>query len=153
MKKFVPLKYVLGMIALFVIIPISIFLVIIFTMELSNFAIAICMFLVGLVIFGPYVYYVNQENASIVIQDNRIINYMNDGTLNFGWSEDINDIKRIELVNSEEVKKYYKNCKSKKALLIDFGSYNVKYISVSLFTNKQIDRILKYIQNSKTQKA
>ena len=53
--------------------------------------------------------------------------------------------KRSKIV----VKKIFKNCKSKKVLLIDFCLYNIKYISVSLFTNNQINQILKYIENSK----
>lgn len=153
MIKFFPLKYVLGMIALFNIIPISLILIIIFAIGLSDLTVVICMFLGFLVIIGPFVYLKNQENASIIIQNNRIINYINDGTLNYGWAEDIKNIKRIEIVNNEEVKKYYKNCKSKKVLLIDFGSNNVKYISVGLFTNKQITRILRHLQTVQVKKA
>ena len=65
MIKFVPLKYVLGMIALFNIIPISLILIIIFAIGLSDLTVAICMFLGFLVIIGPFVYLKNQVSMTI----------------------------------------------------------------------------------------
>ena len=152
MKRYVPLKYILGMIVLFFIIPSTLIYVLIYFVGLNKLTISICILLVFFVIFSPVVYYKNQENASIVVTHNKIINYMNDGTMNFGWEEEIKNIKKIEVVNNAEVKKYYKNCKAKKALLIDFGSYNVKYISVSLFTTKQIEKIIEHIEYRRVMK-
>jgi hypothetical protein len=75
---------------------------------------------------------------------------MNDGTSNFGWTEEIKSIKKIEVADNKQVKKHFKNCKSNKVLLIDFGFNNFKYISVSLFTNFQINKILMHIKGQKT---
>ncbi|MBR7151951.1 MAG: hypothetical protein IKD02_06425 [Clostridia bacterium] len=149
MKRFVPLKYVLGMGVLFLIVPLLGLSWIVYNAELNDVTITICFFLVGLIICGPVAYFQNQENASIVFEKGQIINYINDGTLNFGWAEEIKKIKRIEICNNDKVKEIFKNCKSKKVMLIDFGSYNIKYISVSLFTNNQINQIIKYIKANK----
>jgi hypothetical protein len=149
MKRFVPLKYILVMITLFFILPLLTILFMLYIIGLNKVTISVCMFLSVLIISGPYAYYKNRENASIVFKNRQIINYINDGTLNFGWAEEIENIKRIEVANNEKAKKIFKNCKSKKVLLIDFGSYNIKYISISLFTNYQIKRIIEYIDNNK----
>ncbi len=149
MKKFVPLKYIIGMTVLFIVNPLVLILLIVYIIGLNNFTIAICIFSGSFVVIGPITYFLNQENASVVFKDKKIINYMNDGTLNFGWAEEIKRIKKIKIANNKEAKEYYKNCKSKKVLLIDFGSYNIKYISVSLFTNSQINKMIKYIENNK----
>ena len=143
MKKYVPLIYILGMLGLFLIIPITVIFLIIFIVGINDLTSAICMFLGLLVIIGPFIYIKNEDNASIVIRNNTLTNYINDGTLNFGLTEEINKIQKIVLVDNAELKKYFKNCKAKKALLIDFGSYNIKYISLSLFTKNQIKQILK----------
>ena len=149
MKRFVPLKYVLGMGVLFLIVPLLGLSWIVYNAELNDVTITICFFLVGLIICGPVAYFQNQENASIVFEKGQIINYINDGTLNFGWAEEIKKIKRIEIYNNDKAKEIFKNCKSKKVMLIDFGSYNIKYIPVSLFTNNQINQIIKYIKANK----
>ena len=149
MKRFVPLKYILVMITLFFILPLLAILLMLYIIGLNKVTISVCMFLSVLIISGPYAYYKNRENASIVFKNRQIINYINDGTLNFGWAEEIEKIKRIEVANNGKAKNIFKNCKSKKVLLIDFGSYNIKYISISLFTNYQIKRIIEYIDNNK----
>lgn len=149
MKRFFPLKYVLGMGVLFLIVPLLGLSWIVYNAELNDVTITICFFLVGLIICGPVAYFQNQENASIVFEKGQIINYINDGTLNFGWAEEIKKIKRIEICNNDKAKEIFKNCKSKKVMLIDFGSYNIKYIPVSLFTNNQINQIIKYIKANK----
>lgn len=149
MKRFVPLKYILGMIVLFFLIPGSLIILISCIIGFNDVTVGICMFLGFLIIVGPVTYFNNVENASIVFENQQIINYMNDGTSNFGWAEEIREIERIEIINNTEAKKHFKNCKSKKVLLITLASCRKKYISVSLFTNKQIHQIIKYIENSK----
>ena len=97
-------------------------------------------------ISGPFVYIWNLGATSIVIKDGRLHNNIIDGTSNNGWIEDIKGIKTITVTSCEQVQKYYKNCKAKKVLLIDFGAYNVKYIAITLFTKRQITQILKEIE-------
>ncbi len=154
MKKFVPLKYILGMIGLCFIIPVS-SLIIMFLcdVEWNRVTIALAGALGFIIIGGPVVYFLNQENASIVIENNQLINLINDGTKNDGWTEEIQEIKGIKITSREEVKQYYENCRSKRVLLIDFGSDKIKYIAVGSFTYHQIARILKYIQNINPQIA
>ena len=145
MKKFVPSKYIIGMTLLFFIIPMTLICILVCIIGLNDLTTAICIFLSTIIIIGPVVYYKNQENASIVITNDQITNYINDGTSNFGWTEDLINIKKFEVVNNKEVKKYYRNCKSKKVLLIDFGSYNTKYIAITLFSKKQIKNIINHL--------
>lgn len=150
MKRFVPLKYILLMITMFLVIPLTLLLLIVFVIGFINkFTIAVAMFFGAIIISGPFVYVYNQENASILIENNQIINYINDGTNNFGWAEEINRLEKIELVNREEARKYYKNCRAKKCLLLSFGSYNIKYIAVGQFTKRQTNQIIEYFRNSK----
>ena len=104
------------------------------------------MFCIGLIIAGPFVYVKNRENASVVIENNKLTNYVNDGTLNFGWTEEISKIQSIELVGKNEVRQYYANCKSNRLLLIDFGSGNMKYISISLFSKGQVQKIMNLLK-------
>ena len=134
------------MLVIFFAVPVMSFLLLVLTVGLNDLIVAIGVFLGGLIIIGPFVYFKNRENASIVIENNTLTNYMNDGTANFGWTEEIEKIKRIEITDGENAKKYYKNCRAKKVLLLDFGSYNIKYISVGLFTDNQIKKILECLQ-------
>ena len=147
MKRFVPLKYIFGMITIFFVIPILVMLLIGFVIGFNKFTIVVTMFLVFLTLAGPYFYYLNLNAASIVIKDDKLYNNIIDGTLNNGWVEDIKDIQKIQVTCREKVHKYYKNCKAKKVLLIDFGSYNIKYIAVTMFTKRQINQILNEIEN------
>lgn len=151
MKRFVPLKYILGMCALFLVLPTIAISLLLYFIGVNDVTIAICIFLGVLVISGPFVYFQNLENTSILFEEGRIVNYINDGTANFGWAEEIKKINKIEIADNEKVKKFFKNCKSKKVLLIDFGFNNVKYISLSLFTKNQINGILKCIESCKCQ--
>ena len=146
MKRFVPIKYILGMTALFFVLPLLLILLITFVIGFNDFTIAITIFLVALMISGPFVYIWNLGATSIVIKDGRLYNNIIDGTSNNGWIEDIKGIKTITVTSCEQVQKYYKNCKAKKVLLIDFGAYNVKYIAITLFTKRQITQILKEIE-------
>ena len=61
----------------------------------------------------------------------------------------ISNIKKIELVGKEEVKKHFKQFKKNKAILIDFGNYNIKYIYAGLFSKKQIKRIFNLLRVNK----
>ncbi|MBQ2723813.1 MAG: hypothetical protein IJF72_04115, partial [Clostridia bacterium] len=61
----------------------------------------------------------------LIIKNGVINNYIMDGTKNDGWCESISNIRKIELVGKEEVKKYFKQFNKSKAILIDFGNYNV----------------------------
>ena len=146
MKRFVPIKYIFGMIALFFLLPLFLAFFITLVFGFNHYTITVTIFLVAVVISGPFVYIWNLGAASIIIEDGRLHNYIIDGTMNNGWIEDIKDIKTIEVTSCEKAQKYYKNCKAKKVLLIDFGAYNVKYIAVTLFTKRQIAQILKEIE-------
>ena len=74
-------------------------------------------------------------------------NFIFDGTDNDGWRESISNVKSVELVGKSEVQKYYKQFNKSKAILIDFGNYNVKYIYAGLFSKRQINQIINLLQN------
>lgn len=148
MKKYVPFKYVLGMVGLYVIMPVLMIYVLLELIGIYSFTIGLSLLFVGLIIIGPFVFAMNSENASVIIDESTITNYMNDGTRNFGWTEERREIKSIKIATKEEVQEVYKDCRAKKALLIDFGGHNIKYISVSLFTNSQISKMLKHLRSN-----
>lgn len=146
MKRYVPYKYILGMIALYLVMPVTIVLLIYYLWELNDFSVPVIMFCATLILAGPFVFIKNLENASIIIGNNMLTNYVNDGTSNFGWAEEISRIRSVVLVGKNEVQQYYANCKSKRSLLIDFGSGNIKYISVTLFSKGQVQKIMKSLR-------
>lgn len=89
------------------------------------------------------------EYCKLIIKNGTISNFILDGTRNDGWCENISNIKKIELVGKEEVQKYYKQFKKSKAILIDFGNYNIKYIYAGLFSKRQIKKIMKILSDDK----
>lgn len=90
---------------------------------------------------------ITPEFFKLIIKNGVISNYIIDGTNNDGWCESISNIRKIELVGKEEVKKYFKQFNKSKAILIDFGNYNVKYIYAGLFSKRQIKKIMKLLNN------
>ncbi len=81
---------------------------------------------------------VSSEYCKLIIKNGTISNFIFDGTHNDGWCENISNIKKIELVGKEEVQKHYKQFKKNKAILIDFGNYNIKYIYAGLFSKNTL---------------
>ena len=87
------------------------------------------------------------EYCKLIIKDGTISNFVFDGTRNDGWCESISIIKKIELVGKEEVQKHFKKFKKSKAILIDFGNCNIKYIYAGLFSKKQIKKIINLLKS------
>ena len=87
------------------------------------------------------------EYCKLIIKDGTISNFVFDGTRNDGWCESISNIKKIELVGKEEVQKHFKQFKKSKAILIDFGNHNIKYIYAGLFSKKQIKKIINLLKS------
>ena len=87
------------------------------------------------------------EYCKLIIKDGTISNFVFDGTRNDGWCESISNIKKIELVGKEEVQKHFKQFKKSKAILIDFGNCNIKYIYAGLFSKKQIKKIINLLKS------
>ena len=87
----------------------------------------------------------DKENSCIIIENGTIANYIGDTTNNAGWVESISNVKSVKLVGKEEVQKYFKQYNKGKAILIDFGNYNVKYIWAGLLSKKQIDQIIEIL--------
>lgn len=101
----------------------------------------------GFGILFEFLALITPEFFKLIIKNGVINNYIMDGTNNDGWCESISNIKKIELVGKEEVKKYFKQFNKSKAILIDFGNYNVKYIYAGLFSKRQIRKIMKLLNN------
>jgi hypothetical protein len=87
------------------------------------------------------------EYCKLIIKDGTISNFISDGTRNDGWCESISSIQKIELVGKEEVQKHFKQFNKSRAILIDFGDYNVKYIYAGLFSDNQIKKIISLLKN------
>ena len=101
----------------------------------------------GFGILFEFLALITPEFFKLIIKNGVINNYIMDGTNNDGWCESISNIRKIELVGKEEVKKYFKQFNKSKAILIDFGNYNVKYIYAGLFSKRQIRKIMKLLNN------
>lgn len=142
-KTFVPIKYILFMVGFFEVLPtLAIFLIIQF-FGIQRVTVSIIFFCASLIlILGPVSLVKNRVNNSVVFEDNAVTNFMNDGTDNFWWTEEIDNIRSAELVDQAVVRQYYKNCRAKKAILLNFGQGKIRYITVDSFTNRQINQVL-----------
>lgn len=85
----------------------------------------------------------------VIFENGSVSNYILDGTDNDGWCEELSNVKSVELVEKNEVQKYYKQFNKSKAILIDFGNHKVKYIYAGLFSKKQINQMIKLIKQEK----
>ena len=144
MKRFTPNLYIIFLALIFVLVPIAIIAIVWILIDnviINSLVSFICC---GPIILYPISLYQNRESASVVITESSIENYMNDKTLNFAWIEEIVNIQSIVIASREECRKYYKDCNAKKALLIDFGNGNVKYISLNWFTKRQSKKNFEY---------
>ncbi|MBQ4272248.1 MAG: hypothetical protein IJB95_01145 [Clostridia bacterium] len=105
-------------------------------------------FLLGGLFVGSvfYIAFLRTKDGGIIyIKDGYVENYVPDNTDNDGWREEIANIKSVALVGKEEVQKYYRQFNKRKAILIDFGHGNIKYIYAGLFSKRQIKKIMKLL--------
>lgn len=144
--KFTPLRYLIILSIIYIVIPVTIMVMLWVFVGTSIITISVTIFSCGVIMIYPKVLYENRENASIKITSTTIENYINDSTGNSGWIEELVEIQSYKITDCKEGQKYYKNCKAKKILLIDFGNGNVKYIALHEFTKKQIEKILATIE-------
>ncbi len=149
MKRYVPIKYTVLMAFLFFIIPVLSAITLLTAFEISRPVIWACVCSIGLIFVGPVIYTQNLKCSSIAIDSHTVTNYISDGTRNFGWTEEIRKIRSIKLVSREEVREHFPNCNCRTALLIDFGAYNMKYISMDFFSERQIQKIIEHLAAKK----
>lgn len=153
MKKIIPAKFFWGVTLIFLVLfPIGFYLasfMVFYLLTLGNSLVPYQTMYVVLIFGGilELVYVLHPELCKIIIKDGAISNFIFDGTDNDGWRESISNIKKIELVGKSEVQKYYKQFNKSKAILIDFGNYNVKYIYAGLFSKRQINQIINLLKS------
>lgn len=151
--KIIPVKFIVGLsIICLIIFPILFYIVafvLFYILTIGNsivpYYVIFIVMAVGIIIEIMFV--VSPEYCKLVIKNGKISNFIFDGTNNDGWCESISNIRKIELVAKEEVKKYFKQFNKGKAILIDFGNYKVKYIYAGLFSKRQIEKIMKLLNN------
>lgn len=149
--KIIPVKFIciLSIICL-IIFPILLYiasLVLFYILTIGNSIVPYYVIFIGIA-FGivmEIMFIVFPEYCKLIIENGTVSNFIFDGTNNDGWCEKISNIRKIELVGKEEVQKYYKQFKKNKAILIDFGNYNIKYIYAGYFSKKQIKIIIKLL--------
>lgn len=142
-KTFVPIKYILFMVGFFEFLPALVMFLSIQFLGIQRITVSIIFFCASLIlVLGPVSLVKNRVNNSVVFENNAVTNFMNDGTDNFWWTEEIDNIRSAEIVDQAVVQQYYKNCRAKKAILLDFGQEKIRYITVDSFTNRQINQIL-----------
>ncbi len=146
MKRFVAIKSILLFVFIFILPAIivgTLLLCLVEPCEWRNFVVAFC---VAAIVAAIIAIVSMRYCEAVVITDTSLENLFSDGTRNWGWIEELSEIISLKVTDRNEGKKYYKNCRVKKILLIDFGNGNVKYIAMSWFTKKQIEKILATIE-------
>ena len=137
--KIIPVKfiYILTIICLIIfpillyIVPFALFYIFTFGNSIVPYYVIFIGMAFGFII--ELIFIISPEYCKLIIKDGTISNFIFDGTDNDGWCENISNIKRVELV--------------RKAILIDFGNYNIKYIYAGLFSTKQIKKITNLLNN------
>ena len=153
MKTIIPVKFIMVLTVICLIMfPILLYLVPLIMFYLLTFGNSIVPYYVifigiALGIIMEFWFVFSPEYCKLVIKNGTISNFINDGTNNDGWCENISNIKTIEVVGKEKVQKYYKQFNKNKAILIDFGNYNIKYIYAGWFSKKQINKIINLLSN------
>ncbi len=153
MKKIIPVKFIIFLTVICLIIfPMLLYLlplIIFYLLTFGNSIVPYYVIFIG-VVLGAIIeicFVLSPEYCKLVIENGRISNFIYDGTNNDGWCENISKIRKIELVEKEKVQKHFKQFKKNKAILIDFGNYNIKYIYAGLFSKRQIKRIINILEN------
>ena len=153
MKKIIPAKYIVVIsvvclvffpMALYL-IPLTVFYLLTFGNSIIPYQVIFVGFFFGVIIEIMFLY--SPEYCKLIITNETITNFIPDGTHNEGWCENISNIRKIELVGKEEVQKYYKQFNKSKAILIDFGNCNIKYIYVGEFSKRQIKKTMDLLSN------
>lgn len=151
--KIVPVKFIIILSLICILIfPICFYLIgflVFYLLTLGNSVVPFYFICVpmGFGILFEFFALITPEFFKLIIKNGIISNNIMDGTNNDGWCESISNIRKIELVGKEEVQKYFKQFNKSKAILIDFGNYNVKYIYAGLFSKRQIKKIMKLLNN------
>lgn len=152
MKKIIPVKFIFILtITCLIIFPILFYLIsfiAFYVFILGNSIVPFSVIFIALP-FGVIVeilFLLSPEYCKLIIKNGTISNFIIDGTKNDGWCEDISNIRKIEVVRKEDVQKYFKQFKKSKAILIDFGNYNIKYIYAGLFSKRQIKKIISILK-------
>ena len=151
--KIIPVKFIIILSLICILIfPICFYLIgflVFYLLTLGNSIVPFYFICVpmGFGIVFEFLTLINPGFFKLIIKNGTIENNIMDGTNNDGWCESISNIRKIELVGKEEVQKYFKQFNKSKAILIDFGNYNVKYIYAGLFSKRQIKKIMKLLNN------
>ena len=151
--KIIPVKFIIILSLICILIfPICFYLIgflVFYLLTLGNSVVPFYFICVpmGFGILFEFFALITPEFFKLIIKNGVISNNIMDGTNNDGWCESISNIRKIELVWKEEVQKYFKQFNKSKAILIDFGNYNVKYIYAGLFSKRQIKKIMKLLNN------
>ena len=151
--KIIPVKFIVILSLICILIfPICFYLIGLLAFYLLSLGNSIVPFyfifiLMGVGMLFEFLFLITPGFFKLIIKNKIVINNIFDGTDNDGWCENISNIRKIELVGKEEVQQYFKQFKKSKAILIDFGNYNVKYIYAGLFSKRQIKKIMKLLNN------
>ena len=145
-KRYVAASYLFVMYACYLVLPLFLLWIAFSFVTYDRIRWYMVGFSGAALMLGPYIGWRFLDGASVVVDKTMITNLVRDRTDNWGWSEELNKIQSVSLVGNAAVKPYYYNCKSKCAMLIDFGRGNVKYIAMDEFTKGQRKRLLKLLQ-------
>ncbi len=149
MKTIIPVKFIICL-TIFCLIIFPVFAFVLFYVIVDLITVdkmpLYCIIIFLLIGIGCEICFLKASDyCKLILENGTITNYVFDGTRNDGWCESVSNVKKVKLVGKKEVQKYYKQFKRKKAILIDFGNYNIKYIYAGLFSKRQIKEIMDFI--------
>ncbi|MBN2539942.1 MAG: hypothetical protein JXB08_00295 [Bacilli bacterium] len=145
MKKIRPLLYIITLLCIFVVLPVIILIFIYFVLEksvnlLENFYLII---LYGMPLLGIIAYVQQDIFVGINPKEKVIVNNVIDPRPDWNWVRNTDKLIEVEYVKDKYISKSIFGSKYlfSKILLFRFNNGEILYISVSLFTKRQISRI------------
>ena len=151
--KIIPVKFIVGLsIICLIIFPILFYIVsflLFYILSIGNSIVPYYVIFITMPfgIIMEIMFIVSPEYCKLVINNGTISNFIFDGTNNDGWCESLLNVKSVKLANKNEIQEHFQQFNKRKAILIDFGNYNIKYIYADLISKKQINQIINILND------
>ena len=151
MKKIIPFKFIAGLIIFFILIPLTIVLLLLTSIEKGDLIIALVMFL----FIGPIAGIVSLIKNDVYILINLLSGQVTNNVFynmdSWNWTKNIKSAKDIYFTKDKTViyQLFKRKYRPKKTLVFVFPNQEIKFMPLGLFTKRQIDKITKIIYEIK----
>ena len=124
---------------------------------LKSFEYAIVTYVLFVTIGLPIIVFGWRKHFMIVFGEKSVTNYMSDYVHkgkedfgypgdNYGWTVQLDEIDRVELISGEKIRECNPNSTAKNAIQLYMKDGETKYLPVDGFTKRQIEKILNRLQ-------